>query len=273
VADDLVDNASTKSEAREWISKLTHYLDLAYESDEARIIFKEPGLQAYITENFPAPCRSALQLLPTHLLPFGPLYELLEGFKTDLNFQAEGLSKSSPPFPIETEHELDVYAHRVAGTVAELCLALVFYHSTSNISEKQRELLVRFGGRMGIALQYVNIARDIATDSRIGRVYIPSTWLKQVTLTPQDVIKHPEGPAIEALREYLLKRAFEIYRKAKGALQKLPNEARGPMRVAVESYMEIGRVLREGEHRVKEGKATVPKLRRIKVAWNSLSEG
>jgi 15-cis-phytoene synthase/lycopene beta-cyclase len=45
------------------------------------------------------------------------------------------------------------------------------------------------------------------------------------------------------------------------------------MRVAVESYMEIGRVLREDGYTVKEGKATVPKMRRMRVAWNALNEG
>ena len=57
---------------------------------------------------------------------------------------------------------------------------------------------------------------------------------------------------------------------AKDAIEELPDEARGPMRVAVESYMEIGRVIREEGFRVREGRATVPKRRRIMVAWKAL---
>jgi len=41
--------------------------------------------------------------------------------------------------------------------------------------------------------------------------------------------------------------------------------------VAVESYMEIGRVLLQGDYQVKAGRATVPKLQRIKVAWRALN--
>ena len=122
-------------------------------------------------------------------------------------------------------------------------------------------------------MQYVNIARDVATDAAIGRVYIPTSWLKEVGLNPQDVLKKPGDSLIEKLRGRLLDKAFGIYKEAQPALAQLPYDARAPMRVAVESYMEIGKVLREKGYKVKEGKATVPKLRRLKVAWKALSEG
>lgn len=211
-------------------------------------------------------------MLPTHLLPFGPLYDLLEGFKTDLEFHDGNFSKKLRVFPIAKEHDLEVYSARVAGTVAELCLELVFFHTYSATTTAQREHLVHSGGRMGIALQYVNIARDIATDAAIGRVYLPTSWLKQAGLTPQDVLDNPDSDAVERLRNRLLDKAFGVYGEARNALSQLPTDARAPMRVAVESYMEIGRVLKEKNYKVKAGKATVPKLRRLKVAWKALSE-
>jgi 15-cis-phytoene synthase/lycopene beta-cyclase len=126
---------------------------------------------------------------------------------------------------------------------------------------------------MGIALQYINIARDIETDAAIGRVYLPTSWLKEVGITPQDVLEKPDGPTMENLRGRLLDKAFGEYKEARPALSQLPYDARAPMRVAVESYMEIGRVLRGKGYKFKQGKATVPKIRRLKVAWKALSEG
>lgn len=243
-----------------------------YASKEARIVQKQPHVHSYITENFPGSSQSALRLLPTHLLPFGPLYELLEGFKTDLEFHESTFSKKPQVFPIATEHDLAVYSARVAGTVAELCLELVFFHTFSTTTTAQREHLVQSGGRMGIALQYVNIARDIATDAAIGRVYLPTSWLREVGLTPQNVLDNPERDAIEMLRSRLLDKAFGIYGEARFSMSQLPLDARAPMRVAVESYMEIGRVLKERGYKVKAGKATVPKLRRLRVAWKALNE-
>ncbi|PMD25666.1 hypothetical protein NA56DRAFT_564733 [Hyaloscypha hepaticicola] len=273
VADDLVDNASTESEAREWIKKLTHYLDLAYASKEARLVQKHPDVHSYITENFPESSQSALRLLPTHLLPYGPLYELLEGFKTDLEFHESNFAKALRTFPIANEHDLEVYSARVAGTVAELCLELVFHHTSSVTTTAQREILIRSGGRMGIALQYVNIARDIATDSAIGRVYLPTSWLRAEGLKPEDVLRKPDGPVIDILRARLLDKAFGIYQEARPALAQLPADARAAMRVAVESYMEIGRVLREKGYNLKKGRATVPIKRRLAVAWKALNQG
>ena len=159
----------------------------------------------------------------------------------------------------------------MAGTVAELCLELVFHHTKRSTQESLRRRIVQAGGRMGIALQYVNIARDISVDASNGRVYLPTTWLKEEGVTPEDIIKDPARSKAEILRQRLLNSAFEIYDEAKGAIEQLPAEARGPMRVAVESYVEIGRVLRQPGYKVKAGRATVPKLRRLRVAWNALS--
>jgi 15-cis-phytoene synthase/lycopene beta-cyclase len=245
---------------------------LAYASDEARIISKQPDVQAYISENFPESARSSLRLLLTHLLPFGPLYDLLEGFKTDLQFLRQDSTNDKQSFPISTFQDLEKYAAQVAGTVAELILELVFVHSDWASTSCKREQLVAAGGEMGIALQYVNISRDIATDAAIGRVYIPTSWLKEEGLTPEQVIQNPHHPKVEILRQRLLDKAFSVYEEARIPMAQLPDNARSPMRVAVECYMEIGRVLREKGYRVKQGKATVPILRRLRVAWKALGQ-
>lgn len=163
-----------------------------------------------------------------------PKYDLLEGFKTDLEFHEGEFSKDLQIFPISTGHDLETYSARVAGTVAELCLELVFHHSETATTTSQRDNLVRSGGQIGIALQYVNIARDIATDVAIGRVYLPTAWLKGEGLTPLDVLEKPNGPAVEKMRGKLLEKAFGVYREAHSAMAQLPVHAKAPMRVAVE---------------------------------------
>jgi len=190
----------------------------------------------------------------------------LKGSKTDLEFSAQHDS-----FPIKDEAALHLYASRVAGTVAEACIELVYHHTSVTVSKAEMERIVHAGGQMGIALQLVNIARDIAVDARISRVYLPTTWLKEKGLTPHDVIQRPDSEKVEGLRQRVINQAMEIYREARGAIGLLPSEGRGPMRVAVESYMEIGRTLRKPNYKVKAGRATVPKMRRLAVAWSALN--
>ena len=184
----------------------------------------------------------------------------MEGFETDLKFEAPS------SWPIHDEDDLELYASRVASTVGGLCLDLVFHHTAFAMD---KDILQAAAYEMGIALQYVNIARDIAVDADMGRVYLPTSWLTEESLTPEMVIERPCGESIERMRRRLLGKAFQKYRSSRSQMTMLPKEARGPMVVAVESYMEIGRVLSEGTVPV-QGRATVPVLRRMRVVWQSL---
>ncbi|KAK6818834.1 hypothetical protein PG987_016287 [Apiospora arundinis] len=275
VADDLVDDSPTRAEALEWINKMTGYLDLVY-SSEKTISPSDPKVQEYIRNNFPKPTRSAFELLPTKLMPSQPFYELLDGFRMDLAFNQNKENGPHMPadYPIKDEADLELYAHRVASTVGELCLWLAFHHNETKLSKDKEAILALAARTMGHALQYVNIARDIAVDADMDRVYLPTTWLKEEGVTPRDIIKAPRQAIVETLRERLLRLAFKEYARSRSNMDMLPADVRGPLIVAVESYMEIGRVLREkkGAWSPKDPKrATVPRSRRIMVAWKVLA--
>ncbi len=210
-------------------------------------------------------------------LSWTPLRELLAGFETDLQFDARANGASDATWPIATEEDLEQYALRVAGTAAELCLDLVFHHSFETVNQKRREVAIEAGRRMGIALQLVNIARDIAVDAQLRRVYLPTSWLQEFGLTHDDVLQAPISVKVMRLRRRLLDRAEMHYREARPAIEDLPRLGRPGMRVAVESYMEIGRVLRAATHvdarsMLQPGRASVPRLRRLRVAWRALSQ-
>lgn len=324
MADDLVDEPPEGLDVSVWIQRLTEHLNLVYQPSKKGTTPSQQAdlLKTYISTSFPASARSALTYLPASLLPSKPLYLLLEGFKTDSQFVDPCCSSSSPNsssgkdgddddrcWPIADESALRAYASQVAGTVGELCLALISHHSRTPITPpSRRAIIAAAAGRMGIALQYVNIARDIAVDTTMGRVYLPTTWLAEEQLTPESVIamfgpptpqqqqrdtkqsewegeiKTRSEKLIKIRKDKLLKRAFAIYEEARPVMDLLPEDARRPMIVAVESYMEIGRVLleqseRQGTPFAKVGgsmargrptRATVPKMRRLKVALRAL---
>jgi 15-cis-phytoene synthase/lycopene beta-cyclase len=259
VADDLVDNAATAEEAKDWISKLHNYLDQVYSDSKPSDSSSED-----VHRSFPPDTRSALVQLPAAKLPRQPLQDLLHGFEMDLEFNDAS--------PIKTESDLRLYSERVAGTVAQMCIELIFKLYPSNIDSSQQRKVVDAGNRMGIALQYVNIARDITVDAYIGRVYLPLEWLQEAGLIYEQALSKPDDARMESLRTRLLENAFALYEGARGVIETLPVEARGPIRVAVESYMEIGRTLRQKGYTVKAGRATVPKWRRLVVAWKTLNK-
>lgn len=284
VADDLIDNAKDAAEAKEWVNKLKTFIDLSYAADEkkpdgslVKPTDKNQGQATlFAVRNFPDDVVLTLLLLPTQRLDKQPLDELLRGFEMDLAF-----TPSNPSGPIKTETDLDVYGARVAGTVALLCIQLALFHYPGT-SEQQAKRLMASGHDMGIALQYTNIARDLAVDAqqnKTPRCYVPPGWLKKEKLTPNSFISGLKSGTpdefflkkVALIRGRLLERAFGLYESSRGAIEELPREARAPMRVAVESYMQIARELqRPGFKANKAGRATVPGWKRVWVGWRAL---
>ncbi len=99
---------------------------------------------------------------------------------------------------LRAEDELDDYTYRVAGCVGEfwtkMCRAHLFREATIDDT-----VLLRNGVRFGKGLQLVNILRDLPSDLRQGRCYLPQPGLTSVGLTPGDLLK-PE--AERQLRPY-----------------------------------------------------------------------
>ncbi|KAF3904169.1 hypothetical protein AA313_de0206998 [Arthrobotrys entomopaga] len=278
-ADDLIDEAQTPEEARKALSKLSQAVLNAFGKNNKDGL--EPPLS--MLYDLPEEMAASLESLPVKSIPLRPVQGLLEGFEMDLTFPAIDKTNEKTPssvtedkFPIRSEKDLERYGYCVAGTVAELLLNLVFHHTTAKFTSLEREGIIQAGVDMGIALQYINISRDIAKDALMGRCYLPSTWLAEYNLTPSMVVEKPDRPETRILRKRLLGIAMDIYSKNRGAIERLPKNcgARKGVRAAVENYLEIGRVLLEQDGKnmiIGENQATVSKMRRLgafaKALW------
>lgn len=220
VIDDLVDEAPDSSTARSVIQDCALLLEQRFAGKNmAKSIRSDPVLL------------SSIEHLPVERLSIGPLQNLLKGFETDLEFNT-----SHTKSPILTETDLERYAYRVAGTVAESVIQLTVAHDRlQDLDKHTHQQTITAGALMGQALQYINIARDIQRDAEIGRVYIPTTWLEAKGLTPAKVLDCPTQPQVQSLRMRLLDQADEWYRMTEAAIGRLPLEAQGPIRVTVES--------------------------------------
>ncbi|KAK6333524.1 hypothetical protein TWF718_011332 [Orbilia javanica] len=284
-ADDLIDEAKTQEEAQSALARLSKAVSNTFlphrpsisASEEVKNSLKPT---ASILHDVPEEMASSLEMLPINILPVKPIQGLLEGFGIDLQFPStneigkEDNNTFDDKFPIRTESDLERYGYCVAGTVAELLLHLVFFHSAiKGVTQKERTKIIQAGVNMGIALQYINISRDIAKDALIGRCYIPSNWLAEYKLTPTMVVKNPDRREVKLLQRRLLNMAMEIYHENRNAIERLPTHggARKGIRGAVENYVEIGRVLLEQDGKASIGnEATVSKTRRLWVFVKAL---
>jgi phytoene synthase len=129
-------------------------------------------------------------------LPLGAVDELIDGVEMDV------LGRHYADFD-----ELAGYCRCVAGTVGRLCLAVFG-------SRRADPRAPEYADALGIALQQVNILRDIREDLGNGRVYLPQQDLDrfgvQLALDERGVLVDAQG-RLTALIRYSAQRAHEWY--------------------------------------------------------------
>ena len=89
---------------------------------------------------------------------------------------------------LRTDAELDDYTYRVAGCVGEfwtkMCRAHLFPEARLEEAQFMADAI-----RFGKGLQLVNVLRDLPTDLRKGRCYLPAERLQAAGLTPTDLLR------------------------------------------------------------------------------------
>jgi 15-cis-phytoene synthase len=106
--------------------------------------------------------------------------------------------------------ELQEYCRRVAGAVGVSCAAV--YGPT----DAARAALL--AETLGIALQQINIMRDVPEDWRLGRVYLPQDELERFSVSEADIDAGRIGPEWSALMDHQAARAEGLMREGLGLL-------------------------------------------------------
>jgi farnesyl-diphosphate farnesyltransferase len=92
---------------------------------------------------------------------------------------------------LDTDEELDRYTYLVAGCVGEFWTDLHLAHRP-RLAAWDPERMRRAGVRFGKALQLTNVLRDVPSDLRQGRCYLPARGLAALGLSPKDLLE-PSG--------------------------------------------------------------------------------
>jgi farnesyl-diphosphate farnesyltransferase len=104
---------------------------------------------------------------------------------------------------LKTEEEFDDYTYRVAGCVGEFWTRICRTHLFPT-QDRDDDWFLHNGVRFGKGLQSVNILRDLASDLRLGRCYLPEESLERVGLSPADLlIPENEGRLRPIYRAFL----------------------------------------------------------------------
>jgi len=83
--------------------------------------------------------------------------------------------------------DLEYYTYAVAGCVGEFWTKMMCAH-IPGMRDWDQSTMIPLGIRFGKGLQMVNILRDLPQDLINGRCYIPEALLKQVHLSPKELL-------------------------------------------------------------------------------------
>jgi phytoene synthase len=113
--------------------------------------------------------RALAPAMVAYQLPLEDLQAILDGVGSDLH-----------PLPLPHFEALDLYCDRVAGAVGRLSARIFGGGAEPRVQ--------RYATRLGLALQYTNIFRDIGDDARKGRVYLPESLLREHRVSRADIL-------------------------------------------------------------------------------------
>jgi phytoene synthase len=131
-------------------------------------------------------------------IPIEHFYELIKGMEMDLLNTRYG-----------TFSELEQYCYRAASTVGLICAEVFGY-----TNEKTKQYAIN----LGIALQLTNILRDIKSDAKRGRIYLPLEDLRKFGYSENDLLNCTYNERFVELMKFECERAHEYFRRAKVCL-------------------------------------------------------
>ncbi len=128
-------------------------------------------------------------------IPVEHFYELIRGMEMDLTNKR-----------YETFEELEQYCNRAATTVGLVCAEVFGYKN-----ERTRQYAIN----LGIALQLTNILRDIKSDAKRGRIYLPQEDLRAFGYTEEDLFNNVYDRRFVNLMRFECDRAHLFYKRAR----------------------------------------------------------
>lgn len=131
-------------------------------------------------------------------IPAEYFLELIAGVRMDLNNRQ-----------YRSFDDLRLYCYRVASIVGLMCIQIFGYRDP---------VIKQYAENLGIALQLTNIIRDVGTDAKMGRLYIPRQELAQFNVTEANINNLTYNEDFVRLMKFQADRAENYYQRANECL-------------------------------------------------------
>lgn len=181
-------------------------------------------------------------------IPAAHFFELIRGMQMDLERTR-----------YRTFDELHEYCYRVASTVGLMCSEIFGY-----TKESTRQYAVD----LGIALQLTNIVRDVRSDARRGRIYIPAEDFERFGYSEEELLACAYNPAFVQLMRFETGRAREYYLRARACLAPEDHRAFFAARIMDRIYFRILDKIERKNYAVFDRKISISRISKLAIALN-----
>jgi squalene synthase HpnC/squalene synthase HpnD len=128
-----------------------------------------------------------------------------------------------------TFDRLSEYCYRVAGTVGLTCL-----HVFGFSDPKAPDL----AERLGLAFQLTNIIRDVGSDCKMGRIYLPQEELVRFGIRAEE-LHGPVTPQLQELLAFEAERAWQMYQEGAPLISRVNADSRATLWALVRTYSSL----------------------------------
>ncbi len=152
------------------------------------------------------------------------------------------------------------YAHLVAGVVGEISAAIFGYREPQTL---------QYAARLGLALQLINVIRDIGDDARRGRIYIPLDEMQRFDVKASDLLAVRYVDGFVPLMRLQTERARATYCEALALLPDVDRKTQRPGLIMGAIYSTLLTEIERADFRVLHQRIALTPLRKLWLAWRT----
>ncbi len=155
---------------------------------------------------------------------------------------------------------LQRYAHLVAGVVGEMSASIFGYRDSRTL---------QYAARLGLALQLINIIRDVGDDARRGRIYLPLDEMQRFNVKAADVLAARYVDGFVPLMRFQAERARATYREAVALLPTTDRRTQRPGLMMGAIYSALLTEIERLSFQVLHQRIALTPLRKLWIAWRT----
>ena len=176
----------------------------------------------------------------------------------------EGFILDQKKIRIQNKEELIKYSYHVAGTVGLMM---------SQIIGVKHEKAAKSAIDLGIGMQLTNIARDVHEDSKMKRIYLPASWIPDISLKDlsnnDKLISEKDEKIFKAIQKVLIL-SEKFYENGFAGLKYIPLSTRLGIYIAANIYRGIGIKIKLNKNKYSRDRVYLNSLEKLLITIKSV---